>query len=186
VLPWTKAQPVDPALHTVWLLDNTAFRTPQPGDRRPDLAELRDAKHTQPAPIGSNKRESMRGGSGCEVEYVACYFIKNSGRDLSRVISSIAHELQISDDDIATKKRISERLQPFVDTVLPKRTLRISIADSEEQTLGPSSYSGISSDLVQLHFNPMNGRPFQSSPVAVPPPFGVPSMCVSSSCIVST
>lgn len=94
---------------------------------------------------------------------------------MSRVISAIAHELQISDDDIATKKRISDRVQPFVDTVLPKRTVRVNIAETEEQTLGPSSYSGISSDLVQLHFNPMDGRAFQSSPATLPPPFGVAS-----------
>lgn len=40
VLPWEKPRPIDPALHSVWLLDNTAFRTPQPGDHRPELAEL--------------------------------------------------------------------------------------------------------------------------------------------------
>lgn len=168
---------MDPALHTVWILDNTAFRTPQPGDKRPDLAELRSSKITQPSRVGGGKNDSsLRGGSGWEAEYVVCYFIKNSGRDLSRVISAIAHELQISEDDIATKKRISDRVQPFVDTVLPKRTVRVNIAGAEEQTLGPSSYSGISSDLVQLHFNPENGRAFQSSPIAVPPPFGVASL----------
>lgn len=176
VLPWAKPQPVDPALHTVWILDNTAFRTPQPGDERPNLGQPRSSKMTHPTRVGGGRGESLRGGSGWEVEYVACYFIKNSGRDLSRVISSIAHELQVSDDDIATKKRISDRVQPFVDTVLPKRTLRINIADAEEQTLGPSSYSGISADLIQLHFNPTDGRPFRSSPVAVPPPFGVSNM----------
>lgn len=176
VLPWTKAQPVDPALHTVWVLDNTAFRTPQPGDKHQNLPEPTSTSLTQPSRIGRSKDESLRRGSGWEVEYVACYFVKNSGRDLSRVISSIARELQISDDDIATKKRISERVQPFVDTVLPKRTVRINIADSEEQTLGPSSYSGISSDLIQLHFDPTEGKAFQSSPVAVPPPFGVPGV----------
>lgn len=175
MLPWAKAQPIDPALHTVWILDNTAFRTPQPGDQRPNLSELKSTKLPQPSRIGGGKNESLRGGSGWEVEYVVCYFIKNSGRDVSRVISAIAHELQISDDDIATKKRISDRVQPFVDTVLPKRTVRVNIAETEEQTLGPSSYSGISSDLVQLHFNPMDGRAFQSSPATLPPPFGVAS-----------
>ncbi|WPB06054.1 uncharacterized protein RHO25_010710 [Cercospora beticola] len=181
VWPWTKSIPVDPALDTVWILDNTAFRTPQPGDKRPDLAKPKSTKDTKPSRVSvdGGRPESVRGGSGWEVEFVACYFLKNSGRDLSRVVAGIAHELQISDDDIATKKRIAERVQPFVDTILPKRTLRISIDDKEQQTLGPSGYSGISSGLHQLHFSP-DGQmsPFVSNAVNVPPPFSLPAVTI--------
>lgn len=135
VFPWTRPQPVDPALHNVWIMDNTAFRTPQPGDKRPDLAKLQSVKEAKPTRIGEGGRnpESVRGGSGWEMEIVACYFIKNSGRDLSRVVAGVARALQISDDDVATKKRIAERVQPFVDTVLPKRTLRITIGGKEQR-----------------------------------------------------
>lgn len=179
VFPWTKPEPVDPAVHTVWLLDNTAFRTPQPGDKRPDLADLINPKSAQPARISEDggKAQPVRGGSGWEVEFVACYFVKNSGKDVSRVVGHIAHELQINDDDVATKKRIAERLQPFLDTILPKRTVRIAIDDKEQQTLGPSSYSGISSGLHQLHFNP-SPSPFTSNTLTLPPPFSIPSTTV--------
>ncbi|KAF2169773.1 hypothetical protein M409DRAFT_20187 [Zasmidium cellare ATCC 36951] len=182
VFPWNKAEPVDPALHTVWLLDNTAFRTPQPGDKRPDLADLVTEKAAQPARISEDgsKPQPVRGGSGWEVEFVACYFVKNSGRDLSRVVGHIAHEMQISDEDVATKKRIAERVQPFVDTILPKRTVRIAIDDKEQQTLGPSSYSGISSGLHQLHFDP-GLEPFTSNTLTLPPPFSIPSTTIAAS-----
>jgi hypothetical protein len=43
---WEKPKPVDPALHNVWILDNTAFRD----------------------------------GEQWKAEFVACYFIKNSGK----------------------------------------------------------------------------------------------------------
>ncbi|EME40213.1 hypothetical protein DOTSEDRAFT_138108 [Dothistroma septosporum NZE10] len=179
VFPGTRAEPIDPALHTVWLLDNTAFRTPQPGDQRPDLAELISSRHAKPERIGEDGQpHSVRGGSGWEVEFVACYFVKNSGRDISKVVGGIAHELQISDDDIATKKRIAERVQPFVDTILPKRTVRIAVDGKEIQTLGPSGYSGISSNLHQLHFQP-SSQPFQSNALNLPPPFGLPATTIA-------
>lgn len=103
-----------------------------------------------------------------------CYFIKNSGKDLAKVTAALMHHLNVSDDDVATKKRIAARLEPFVDTVLPNRTLRISIGGKEEQTLGPSSYSGISSGVHELHFTP-SSLTVQSNALNVPPPFGLPS-----------
>nr|POE99336.1 phosphatidate phosphatase app1 [Quercus suber] len=179
VLPWDTDKPIDPALHAVWLLDNTAFRTPAPDDKRPQLAELTDANHTQPVivPEAVGSREPAKSGSGWEVEYVACYFIKNSGKNVASIQAKIIHALNIGDDDLATKKRIIARLQPFVDTVLPKRTVRISINGREEQTLGPSSWSGISSGLHELHFEPPS-VPFQSTVLNLPPPFGLPSITV--------
>lgn len=102
VFPWTKTQSIDPALHTVWILDNTAFRTPQPGDKRPELGKLVDKSDAQPARIGEDGlAQPVRAGSGWEVEFVACFFIKNSGKDVARVVGHIAHELQISDDDVS-------------------------------------------------------------------------------------
>lgn len=176
VFPWSEPKPVDPALHTVWILDNTAFRTPQHGDDRPNLAGVVSPKKSEPVIIkddGSKERpRAGDSGSGWEVEFVACYFIKNSGKDIAKKVGHIMHELQIDDSDIATKKRIADRLQPLTDTVLPKRTIRISIAGKEEQTLGPSGYSGISSSLNRLHFDPASA-PFQSNALNVPAPFGL-------------
>ncbi|KAK5130801.1 hypothetical protein LTR08_001634 [Meristemomyces frigidus] len=179
VLPWSKPQPVDPALHKVWILDNTAFRTPQPGDHRPGLAELRDANHTQAKTVDADGQASQiaKTGSGWEIEIVACYFIKNSGKDVAKVNAALVHHLSIHDDDLATKKRIAARLESFTDTVLPNRTLRVSIGGREEQTLDPSSYSGISSSLHELHSTPTTPTT-QISAVNLPPPFGLPSTTV--------
>ena len=184
VMPWEKAQPIDPALHNVWLLDNTAFRTPQPGDHRPDLAELQDHNVSQPKRLNEagEANQPTRAGSGWELEFVACYFIKNSGKDISKIVADIAHKLNVREDDDATRKRIAQRVEPFADTILPNRTLRITLDNKEQQTLGPSSHSGISAGLYQLHFNPPpagdTNPTFQSSPVNLPPPFGMPSTTV--------
>lgn len=176
VLPWEKPQPVDPALHTVWIFDNTAFRSPKPGDERPDLEPLKDPEIADPVITeGSsrNKQPAANEGSAWEVEFIACYFIKNSGRPASEVAAQIAHALNIDDNDIASHKRIEKRIQPFLDTVLPNRTLRISIDGKEQQTLGPSSYSGTSRSLYQLCCTPSVPGLLKSTPVDLPSPFGM-------------
>ena len=179
VLPWEKPQPVDPALHNVWILDNTAFRTPKQGDSRPDLEEAKDKNVAKPAKVNeAGNVEPLHEGKGWEVEYVACYFIKGSGKDVSRVVADIAHQLNVGEDDIAARKRIEKRIQPFVDKVLPNRTLRINIDGKEEQTLGPSSYSGISAGIYELHFEPDVPGLLQTTPVNLPPPFSIPGRTV--------
>lgn len=180
VLPWEKPKPVDPALHNVWILDNTAFRTPQPGDDRPGLQELKDKNVASPAKVSASglADEPVGEGSGWQVEIVACYFIKNSGKDTSRAVAAIAQKLNVGDDDVATKKRIAARLRPFTETVLPNHFLRISIDGKEEQTLGPSSYSGISAGLHELHFQPPVPGVLQTTPVNLPPPFSIPGSTV--------
>jgi hypothetical protein len=180
VFPWEKPKPVDPALHNVWILDNTAFRSPQQGDHRPDLEEAKDPNVTKPARIDGSGRavERVDRGAGWEAEFVVCYFIKNSGRDVAGIAAQIAKQLNIDENDEATHKRIAARLQPFTDTVLPNRTLRITIDGKEEQTLGPSSYSGISTALHELHFQPPKPGTLQSTPVNLPPPFSLPGSTV--------
>lgn len=180
VFPWQKPTPVDPALHNVWILDNTAFRSPQQGDNRPNLEELKDKNVAKAAKVGASGQadQPVGEGRGWEAEFVACYFYKNSGKDVSRIVGDIAHQLNIKEDDVATRKRIAARLQPFVDTVLPNRTLRITIDGKEEQTLGPSSYSGISAGLYELHFDPPVPGLLQSTPVNLPPPFSIPGSTV--------
>lgn len=116
--PWEKAKPVDPALHTVWILDNTAFRA-------------RDGRW--------------------KAEFVAAYFWAKSGKDVSRVVAMIADYLDLKPDDFETRERVAKRLQPFVDAVLPKRTLEVAVDGKERLTLGPSSLSGISSEVHDLN-----------------------------------
>lgn len=185
VMPWEKPSHVDPALHNVWLLDNTAFRVQKEGDQRPDLKEPADPKDTQPALVDeSGQRTRPSGPSTWEVEQVACYFVKQSGRDPSEVIAAIANKLGVGEDDSATRKLIGQRLEPFLNTILPNRTARILINNEEEQTIGPSSYQGISSQNLQLHFepppSPAEGQvlPVQTRPSDLPPPFGPSSNTV--------
>ncbi|KAK4553428.1 hypothetical protein LTR86_009485 [Recurvomyces mirabilis] len=180
VMPWERPKPVDPALHNVWIFDNTAFRMPAAGDNRAELAEQQDPNDTKPrlaSEPGQTTQEPAANSAGWEVEFVAAYFIKGSGKDLSRVTSALIKQLHVDESDIATKKRISARLEPFIDSVLPNRTLRISIDNKEEQTLGPSSYSGISSGLLPLHFTP-SAPQISSSAINLPPPFGLGSTTV--------
>ncbi|KAK4896302.1 hypothetical protein LTR27_005825 [Elasticomyces elasticus] len=178
--PWSPEVPEDLPIHNVWILDNTAFRIPAPGDHRRDLAKLRDHNATKPRLVsepGQTTQSVQQGTGKWEVEFVVAYFIKNSGKEIASTTAALVKQLNVDDSDEATKKRITARLQPFVDHVLPKRTLRITIDDKEEQTLGPSSYSGISSDLIPLHFDP-SGPQAQSNALTLPPPFGLGSTTV--------
>ena len=115
VLPWEKPKPVDPALHNVWLLDNTAFRSPREGDDRPELEESKDRNHSQPSKIGSSGRADhpVGQGSGWEAEFVACYFIKNSSRDPSMIVADIAKKLSVGDDDVATREEDRGQVATF-------------------------------------------------------------------------
>lgn len=172
VFPWSKPQPVDPALHEVWIWDNTAFRSPKDRDNRPGLEDVKDTKATDPMIIKNGEKQPAREPSGWETEFVASYFVKHSGKDESRVVAHIAKLLNV-DDDEASKKCIARRLQPFLDTVLPNRTLRINIDGKEEQTIGPSNYSGISQGLHQLHFEPSVPSVLQSNAENLPHPFSI-------------
>ncbi|KAF2481987.1 hypothetical protein BDY17DRAFT_253187 [Neohortaea acidophila] len=159
-------------------MDNTAFRTPRAGDDRPDLLELKDANVSKPEILRNESLHPANEPSGWQVEYIACYFIKNSGRDPSKVAAAIASYLNIGQDDVATRKRIEQRISPFVETVLPNRTLRVNIAGKEQQTFGPSSYSGISAGLFPLYHQPAIGHTFATHAVHEPPPFSLPSTTV--------
>nr|OQO31949.1 hypothetical protein B0A51_00289 [Rachicladosporium sp. CCFEE 5018] len=138
--PWTPIKLIDPALHSVWILDNTAFRD-------------------------SN--------SGWKAEFVAAYFIKNSGKDVSRVVSTILDFVDLKADDV-TRQRVAKRLQPFVDTVLPKRTIDVSVDGKARLELGPSSQSGISSKVYDLQIQP-SAPAVQTAAFDLPPPFGLPA-----------
>ena len=174
VFPWSKPQPVDPALHTVWIWDNTAFRSPRDRENRDDLDEVKDDKTADPVIVSDDgDKQPAREASGWETEFVASYFVKHSGKDEARVVAHITKLLNVGDDDVASQKRIARRLEPFLYTVLPNRTLRISIDGREEQTLGPSNYSGISQALHELHFEPAVPGLLQSNGENLPPPFSI-------------
>ena len=115
---WEKPKPVDPALHNVWILDNTAFRD----------------------------------GEQWRAEFVACYFIKNTGKDVSKAVAMVADALDLSLDDEELQKRMAKRLQPFADQILPNRTLEVTVDGKETLKLGPSNQSGYSSEVRDINF----------------------------------
>ncbi|KAM0710312.1 hypothetical protein Q7P35_002674 [Cladosporium inversicolor] len=138
--PWEKPKPVDPALHNVWILDNTAFRD----------------------------------GEQWKSEFVACYFIKNTGKDLSRAVAIVADALDLSLDDEELQKRMAKRLQPFADQILPNRTLEVTTDGKETLKLGPSNQSGYSSEVRNINFQPSKDQ-VQTVAAHLPPPFGLES-----------
>ncbi|KEQ69428.1 hypothetical protein M436DRAFT_17890, partial [Aureobasidium namibiae CBS 147.97] len=91
-----------------------------------------------------------------EVEYVAAYFSRETCRDASHVIADIARLVGLIKDKLDITP-IKKRLEPFLNPILPRHTIRVNIADTETQTLGPSTSSGISSDLLRLHFDAPTG-----------------------------
>ena len=125
--PFTRA--ADPNQNTVWLFDNTAYRPVH-------------AYPHKPQPF--------------QAEFVACYFIKSSRKDIGKFVASIADQIGLDgslgpDQDAETRRTIAERVQPFVYQIAPARTLKITIPNpggALTATLGPSGSNGISSQIV--------------------------------------
>lgn len=111
-----------------------------------------------------------------QVEYVAAYFDQDEDADNSAVVKYIIKQVGPAKGDTARgdtakgdtakgdtikgdkvkgdnmEDTIKKRLEPFVVPILPRRTIRVNIGNVEQQTLGPSSSSGISSSIQKLHF----------------------------------
>ena len=118
------AQEVDPATEVVWLLDNTAYR---PAHRFPH----------KPQPW--------------QAEFIAAYFVKDSGKDLSEWVVHIANKLGLGQkgeniDDV--KATIAERLLLFAQTIQPARFVTVSFPNGDVQKLGPGGRDAISSQIV--------------------------------------
>ncbi|KIX07183.1 uncharacterized protein Z518_01836 [Rhinocladiella mackenziei CBS 650.93] len=118
-----------PTENIVWLLDNTAYRPTKPGK---DSA--------QP----------------WEAEFVACFF-RSGRKDLTKYVGSIADLLGLDGKvggDPAARKRIEERLKPFIMAVASRRTIEIQIpcpnpdGSPHRRLLGPSKPNGISSQTM--------------------------------------
>ena len=115
-----------PKENIVWLLDNTAYQPIKPD---------RDA----PQPW--------------EAEFVACFFHKGR-KDISKNFSAIADLIgldgKLGSND-AARKRIEERLTPFLMAITPARTVNIKVpcpnpsGTPHRLLLGPSDVNGISS-----------------------------------------
>ncbi|PVI01234.1 actin filament organization protein-like protein App1-like protein [Periconia macrospinosa] len=79
-----------------------------------------------------------------KAEFVAAYFVKNSGKDLSKAVASIIDKIGATKDD-KTEATIAKRLQPLVDSILPAHVVQLDLQGVKTR-LGPSGRDGISSD----------------------------------------
>lgn len=105
----------------VWLFDNYAY---------------------QPA------QKSGRTSQTWQAEFPAAYFKKNTGKDLSRMVASIADNLSLGKDDKEAEVTIAQRLQPFADSIAPARFHRITLPTGQVQRLGPGGPSAVSNQTV--------------------------------------
>ena len=120
------AREVDPKKEAVWLLDNTAYRPIHVYPHRP-----------QPF----------------QAEYIAAYFVKETGRDISEAVADIAEKVGLKDQEGLTEKqteeRIAERLQPFADQIAPARSTRLQLPDNNRvEKLGPGGRSAVSTQTI--------------------------------------
>ena len=144
------AKDVDPATEEVWLLDNTAYR---------------------PVHIYPHAPQPF------QAEFVAAYFKKNTGIDVSKAVADIADKIGLGKDDgvdvPAAEKIIAERLLPFVQTIAPARSVNVKFPSNTVHKLGPGGRSAVSEHLVVAIGDHKNGE--SASIPAVPPdvcPYG--------------
>ncbi|MCJ1311430.1 hypothetical protein MMC25_005101 [Agyrium rufum] len=150
------AQEVNPKIDSVWLLDNTAHR-PTTGTEH----------HHQHHHFFHHDEEA----SLWQAEFVAAYFVKDTGKDLSAWVSSIAEKIGIGEDVQGESRkqiesRIAERLRPLVTTVEPARWVNVKFKDGTVHKLGPGGYNGISTDILTTPGKQVDGD--QSENVTVP------------------
>ena len=120
------AKDVDPATEEVWLLDNTAYR---------------------PVHIYPHAPQPF------QAQFIAAYFKKNTGADVSKAVAEIADKLGLKkedgDDDAASaEKTIAERLLPFVQTIAPARSVDVKLPNGTIHKLGPGGTSAVSDQLI--------------------------------------
>lgn len=128
------AYDVDPAKEVVWLLDNTAYR---------------------PTSFVSSKCGPW------QAEFRAAYFKKGTGTDVSKLVAAIADNIELGkgldvdgdgdedeDDKDLVAKTIAERLQPFVYTIAPARSVIVNLPTCAMIRLGPGGPSAGSKQIV--------------------------------------
>ena len=81
---------------------------------------------------------------------MAAVFSKDTGLEVSKVVADLAEKLGIGRGD-EQEKRITDRLIPFMQQILPGRVVNVDFAKGREQVkLGPGGRNGISSDIKVL------------------------------------
>ena len=119
------AKDVDPATEEVWLFDNTAYR---------------------PVHIYPHAPQPY------QAEFVAAYFKKHTGTDVSQAVADIADKIGLGKDDglnkEETEKTIAERLLPFVQTIAPARSVDVKFPNGTTHKLGPGGQSAVSEQTI--------------------------------------
>jgi len=95
---------------------------------------------------------SATAASGWTAEFIAAYFLADSGRDVAAVVAQISEELGLADDNAA--EVVAERVQPFLDLVLEGRTVEVDFAGAGSVLLGPSDAGGVSVNVLALPGGP--------------------------------
>jgi len=102
-----------------------------------------------------------------EAEFVAAYFIRDSGEDLGDVVAWISEKIGLAKGD-KQEATISERLSPMLDTILPAHAVKVDL-EGRPTRLGPSGRDGISSDAIALKgTNYKDGQVIMTKPVNGP------------------
>lgn len=118
------ASSVKPGVESVWLLDNTAYRPVRFFPLRP---------------------------GPWQAEFVTAFFEKNTGRDVSKIVAQIAEKIGLGDDgedEEREQKTIAERLQPFIDTIAPARSVNVTLPTVSIRCLGPGGPSAVSTQTI--------------------------------------
>ena len=119
------AVPAHPSTDSVWLFDNVAYRPIHPYPHR-----------EQP----------------WHAEFVACFFSRDCGQDVSRWVADIADKVGLCDMELSDeegKKRIAERIAPFLAVLRPARFVDVTLKghDSYVRRLGPAGRSAVSTQI---------------------------------------
>ena len=83
-----------------------------------------------------------------KADYVAAYFVRDSGEDLGQVVAWISDKIGLAKGDNA-EATIAERVKPLLDTILPAHAVKIDLQGVQVR-LGPSGRDGISSDQIAI------------------------------------
>ena len=117
------ARNIDPKAEVVWLFDNTAYRP------------VHCYRHAQ---------------QPWQAEYVVAYFQKNAGKDVSNAVADIADKIGLGEKGVNREegeRTISERLQLFVGTIAPARSVNVRFPNGSKR-LGPGGRSAVSETLI--------------------------------------
>jgi len=127
------AREANPATELVWLLDNTAYRPVRSGSANP---------------------------GPWEAEFVAAYFAKDSGKDVSEWVADIADRIGLGgegENRAEGEATIAKRLQPFVRTIRPARYVNVKFPSGQLQKLGPGGRNAISSEIIGIRGEQVGG-----------------------------